>query len=84
VWFTDLKFLNVNAIQMIGTSNPPHKLIFQIGSSLCLLKTKLKQEFIAKITINCIESFVALATHARGVAGGGLRIRWEDRNSEDG
>jgi len=24
VWFTDLKFLNVNATQLIGTSNPPH------------------------------------------------------------
>ena len=24
VWFTDLKFLNVDAMQMIGTSNPPH------------------------------------------------------------
>jgi len=24
VWFLDLKFLNANAIQILGTSNPPH------------------------------------------------------------
>src|SRR6266700_4671797 len=24
VWFSDLKFLNANAIQILGTSNPPH------------------------------------------------------------
>jgi hypothetical protein len=24
VWFTDLKFLNADAMEMTGTSNPPH------------------------------------------------------------
>src|SRR5712675_1758391 len=24
VWFSDLKFLNVNAMKILGTSNPPH------------------------------------------------------------
>jgi hypothetical protein len=24
VWFSDLKFLNVNATKILGTSNPPH------------------------------------------------------------
>ena len=25
VWFTDLKFLNADAMEMTGTSNPPHE-----------------------------------------------------------
>src|SRR5258705_1343536 len=25
VWFSDLKFLNVNATMILGTSNPPHE-----------------------------------------------------------
>jgi len=24
VWFSDLKFLNVDAMEILGTSNPPH------------------------------------------------------------
>jgi uncharacterized membrane protein YhaH (DUF805 family) len=31
VWFTDLKFLNVDAMEMTGTSTPPHERTQRVG-----------------------------------------------------